>query len=55
MTTLIDRIRSAARKRALYNATVAELSALPTGLAVEDLGIYPGDAHTIARRAVYGA
>jgi uncharacterized protein YjiS (DUF1127 family) len=55
MTTLIDRIRAAAARRAAYNATVAELSALPTSLAIEDLGIYPGDARQIARRAVYGA
>lgn len=55
MTTIIAQIRDAARKRALYNATVAEISALPSELAVEDLGIWPGDAHRIARKAVYGA
>jgi uncharacterized protein YjiS (DUF1127 family) len=54
MTTILAQIRDAARKRALYNATVAEIAALPVELAVEDLGIWPGDAHRIASRAVYG-
>lgn len=47
-------LRTAAQKRAAYNRTVAELSAVETRLAVEDLGFYPGDAHQIARRTVYG-
>ncbi|MCU0909465.1 MAG: hypothetical protein MUF73_19015 [Rhodobacteraceae bacterium] len=55
MTTILAQIRDAARKRALYNATVAEIAGLPAELAVEDLGIWPGDAHSIARQAVYGA
>jgi uncharacterized protein YjiS (DUF1127 family) len=55
MTTILAQIRDAARKRALYNATVAELSTLPVELAIEDLGIWPGDARRIARRAVYGS
>lgn len=54
MTFFAD-IRKAAQKRAAYNRTVAEISALPTRLAVEDLGIYPGDAHSIAYRTVYGS
>lgn len=55
MNMILARMRESARKRALYNATVAEIAALPTDLAVEDLGIWPGDAERIARRAVYGA
>ncbi|WP_166486150.1 hypothetical protein [Jannaschia sp. CCS1] len=47
-------LRTAAQKRAAYNRTVAEIAALDTRLGVEDLGIYPGDAHQIAQRAVYG-
>lgn len=54
MTTFFTTIREAAAKRALYNRTVAELSAMPVELAVEDLGFYPGDAAAIARAAVYG-
>jgi len=52
--TFYTSIRSALHKRALYNRTRRELQSLPTSLAVEDLGIYPGDAHSIARQAVYG-
>ncbi len=47
-------LRLAAKKRADYNRTVAEISGLPVELAVEDLGIYPSDAHKIALRTVYG-
>lgn len=54
MPSIIEQIRIAARQRAAYNRTVAELSAMPVELAVEDLGIFPGDARQIARRAVYG-
>lgn len=54
MASIITRIRDAAAKRAAYNATVAEISNLPLGLAVEDLAIYPGDADKIAHKAVYG-
>jgi uncharacterized protein YjiS (DUF1127 family) len=54
MTSIIAQIRKAAAKRAAYNRTVAELSAMPVDLAVEDLGFYPGDAQKIARKAVYG-
>ncbi|QQA44500.1 hypothetical protein [Pelagovum pacificum] len=46
--------RTAMQKRALYNRTRRELEALPTRLAVEDLGIFPGDARSIASNAVYG-
>jgi len=53
MTTLVT-IREAIAKRAAYNRTIREIKALPTELAVEDLGIYPADARSIARAAVYG-
>lgn len=55
MTSIFSQIRTAAAKRAAYNRTVAEISAIDTRLAVEDLGIYPGDASRIAKRAVYGS
>lgn len=47
-------LRTAAQKRAEYNRTVVEIAGLPVERAVEDLGIYPGDAHKIALRSVYG-
>lgn len=53
MSTFFSDIRSALRKRAAYNRTVAELRALPLDVAL-DLDIYPGDARSIARKAVYG-
>lgn len=54
MGTIITNLRKAAERHAAYSRTVAELEAVPTGLAVEDLGFYPGDARRIARVAVYG-
>ena len=54
MTTLFSRIRKAAAQRVAYNRTVAAISAMPIEIAVEDLGIYPGDARAIAARSVYG-
>lgn len=53
--TAFESIRDAIVKRALYNRTIREIEALPTELAVEDLGIYPADAKFIAKAAVYGA
>lgn len=47
-------LRAAAKKRAAYNRTVVEISNLPVERAVEDMGIFPGDAHKIALRTVYG-
>jgi len=52
--TLINSLRSALAKRAAYNSTRREIANLPTELAIEDLGIYPGDANRIAAQAVYG-
>lgn len=54
MAWIISDLRAAVQKRAAYNRTVAELSAVSVTLAVEDLGFYPGDAPAIAKRAVYG-
>lgn len=52
--TFFNRLRAAARKRAAYNRTFAEIRNLPRDVAL-DLGIFPGDADRIARQAVYGA
>jgi uncharacterized protein YjiS (DUF1127 family) len=53
MTTFFNDLRTAMRKRAAYNRTVAELQSMPLDVAL-DLGLYRGDAHAIARQAVYG-
>ena len=53
MLTLIERLKTAARNRARYAATRNEIERLPLNVAL-DLGIYPGDAAAIARRAVWG-
>jgi hypothetical protein len=53
MTNLLNQLRQAAQKRSAYNATVAEIRRMPADIA-RDLNIYPGDAHRIARQAVYG-
>lgn len=50
LTTLRDRLT----KRAAYNRTRFEIANLPRDLAIEDLGIYPGDANKIATKAIYG-
>lgn len=49
MTSLFDQIK----KRRLYNQTVREISNMPLDVA-HDLGIYKGEAHALAARAVYG-
>ena len=54
MMTFVSNFAAAARKRAAYNRTVAELRALPIDTAL-DLDIYRGDARRIAELAVYGA
>jgi uncharacterized protein YjiS (DUF1127 family) len=51
--TLLSQLRDAARKRAAYHRTLNALRGVPDHLA-EDLGIYPGDARSLARKAVYG-
>ena len=52
--TIYSNLRAAMEKRARYNQTKRELSALPTEYAIEDLGIFPSDAAKIAHDAVYG-
>ena len=52
--TLINALRNSLAKRAAYNRTYFEIVNLPTEIAVEDLGISPGDARKIATQAVYG-
>jgi len=51
--SILDTVRTAARKRALYNRTVSEIRRMPLDVAL-DLDIYPGDAERIAWTAVYG-
>jgi uncharacterized protein YjiS (DUF1127 family) len=53
MMNFIASLREAARKRALYVRTRNEIAAMPRDVAA-DLGIYPGDADQIARKAVWG-
>jgi uncharacterized protein YjiS (DUF1127 family) len=53
MLTVIERLKTAARKHARYVRTRDEIARLPLDIAL-DIGIYPGDAHQIAREAVYG-
>ena len=51
--TMINTLRDRLAKRAAYERTRYAIASLPVELAVEDLGIYPGDADKIAERAVY--
>ncbi len=51
--TMISRLRQAARRRAAYRRTLAELRALPIDSRL-DLDIYHGDIDRIAAQAVYG-
>ena len=53
MKTFFASLREAARKRALYVRTRNEIAAMPRDVAI-DLGISPGDAEWIARKAVWG-
>jgi len=52
--TLIHSLRDVVAKRAAYVRTRREIANLPVELAIEDLGIFPGDADKIASQAVYG-
>jgi hypothetical protein len=52
--TLIHSLRDVAAKGAACVRTRREIANLPVELAVEDLGIFPGDADKIANCAVYG-
>ena len=53
MTTLIERLKVAADKRARFLRTRDEIARMPLDVAL-DLNIYPGDASRIAYEAVYG-
>jgi len=46
--------KDALAKRVEYHRTRREIEALAPTLAIEDLGLNPYDAKTIAKRAVYG-
>lgn len=52
--TAFDTLLTSLKNRAAYIRTKREIRNLPLDLAVEDLGVYPGDAKRIARHAVYG-
>ena len=51
--SMFNSLRTAARKRADYNRTVAELSRMSKSAAI-DLGIDGRDIRDVAARAVYG-
>jgi uncharacterized protein YjiS (DUF1127 family) len=53
MQDIIQTLVVAARTKARYRQTRDEIARLPTDIAL-DLGLYPGDADEIARKAVYG-
>lgn len=53
MTRIIDKLRTAAEKRAQFNRTYRELRSMPRQTAI-DLGMFPEDAYEVARRSVYG-
>lgn len=52
--TAYTKLKSALTQHANYRRTRRAIEALPTELAIEDLGLNPYDAKSIARRAVYG-
>ena len=53
MFGIIDTLKTAARKRADYRRTVAELSRLSPAAAA-DLGLDREEVRRVAQRAVYG-
>lgn len=53
MTSITNRLRAAAAKRAAYNRTVREIAGMPHEVAL-DLGIFREDAEKIAWKHVYG-
>lgn len=53
MTALIAQIRTAARKRAEYHRTLAELKTMPVDTMI-DLDLAPNEFPKIAHDAVYG-
>ncbi|QLQ18798.1 MAG: hypothetical protein HZT43_09155 [Exiguobacterium profundum] len=52
MMTVIEKLKAAARNRALYVQTRDAIARLPHDLAL-DMGLDPADAKRIARKAVY--
>jgi hypothetical protein len=50
---VLKNLREAARKAAQYRQIVSEIENMPLEVAL-DVNIYRGDAHKIARQAVYG-
>jgi uncharacterized protein YjiS (DUF1127 family) len=50
---LIDTLKAAAARRAVYRQTRDEIARMPRDVAL-DLGIFPEDADRIAWTAVYG-
>lgn len=52
--TAYTKLKSVLTQHANYRRTRRAIEALPTELAIEDLGLNPYDAKSIARRAVYG-
>jgi uncharacterized protein YjiS (DUF1127 family) len=53
MTNLLKTLKTTARNWVRYETTRAEIARLPLDVAL-DLGIFPGDADSIARKAVWG-
>ena len=53
MLTVFDRLIAAARDRARFRQTRNDIARMPLDVAL-DLGIYPGDADELARKAVWG-
>ncbi len=53
MMTVFEKLKTAAINSARYRRTRDEIARMPMDVAL-DVGIYPGDAEAIARRAVYG-
>jgi uncharacterized protein YjiS (DUF1127 family) len=53
LNRMLDQLRESARKRTAYKRTVWEIENMPLDAAL-DLGIYRGDAHRLAHKAVYG-
>lgn len=52
MKTLINRVKIALYNYSRYIATRNEIARLPLDMAL-DLGLFPGDADKIARKAVW--
>lgn len=53
MKSIAKQLKTAARKRAEFNRTYTELSAMSRETAL-DLGLFPEDAYKTAHATVYG-